>query len=493
MYGSEFMKTLLGKNDTMMPNLSALVLASITPGEFEFKYIDEEIEDIVYDKIDADIIAITCMTIQAKRAFEIAKEFKKRNFTVVMGGAHPTVLPHETLNHCDSVVVGEGEICWKHLLSDFKNNQLKPIYKSADYGEINNFPMPKYDVMDHSHYFHYPIQATRGCPYNCDFCAIKFTSGRKFRFKPVEQVIEEIKIAKSYDKGFYKKSFFFVDDNLYINREYSKKLFSEMSKLNITWVGQGSVNIAKDDEVLELMAQSGCRGFTIGFESISQSSLKEVNKASVNISEEYSNAIQKIQSYGIIVSGCFIFGFDHDGLDIFEKTVKFTNDTNIYTALLNILTPYPGTELRNRLEKEGRILNSDWSNYNCLNTVFSPKNMTPEDLKQGTLWAIKEVNRLKKFDKRLNNFWQSGTWKSNPPLNLLERAILLAISLGLWKDAEYRKFLFKAATTKNASDIYNIFRAIYMDCSLSRMIPDVKNPNDIIYKVDNDNPSKITG
>ena len=482
LWGSKFVKNLLGKqNINLLPKLSAMVLAAVTTQEFEFIYVDEEVEDIEFDKLSPDLVAITSMTVQANRAYEIADEFKRMGVTVVMGGIHPTVMPDEALQHCDSVLIGEGENTWQAMLKDFKNKCLKKIYNSMEYPEVTEFPIPKYEILKHDRYLLNPIQATRGCPYDCDFCSVKSSSGKKYKMKPVEQVIKEIEYAETFNKGLFKKGYFFVDDNLYVNREYTKSLFKEMSKLKITWMGQGTVNIAKDKEIIELMAKSGCRNFSIGFESLSQDSLEEANKPKINDVQEYKNAIDIIQSYGITAAGTFIFGFDQDGPKVFEKTVNFAKEANIYTPFFNILTPFPGTRFFDRLEAEGRIIDKDWSKYNALRSVIKPNKMSPEVLQEGAYWATSEVSTIEILEKQLKRFWEKGPWESNPKLSIMERMILLGVGMKAWKRKDFRDFLFRCAISKNAVDANNILTGIFVS-SAAEQIPPSRNPLEFLEK-----------
>lgn len=475
LWSTDFMKKVMGRDITMMPKLIGMVLASLTPKEFEYIYYDEEIEEIIYDDIDADLIAITAMTVQINRAYEIAEEFKKRKRTVVIGGIHASIYPDEVLLHCDSVMKGEGENLWIPFLEDYTSGKLQRIYDAKDYPLVSEFVSPKIDIIKHDRYLQYPIQATRGCPYNCDFCSIKYSSGRKYRYKPIEQVVSEIKEYEKYNKGLFKKSYFFVDDNLYVDREYTKELFTALADLHITWLGQGTLNTANDDEILELMAKSGCRNFSIGFESISQESLAEANKPKCNQVEQYSIALDKLSKHGIIPAGTFIFGFDSDDIHVFERTVEFTLKTHLYTPFFNILTPLPGTQLRKRMENSGRIIDNNWKNYNALKCVFLPAKMTKDELEEGAYWASLEISKMDNFKRHLEAFWKYGPWKTNPNISLIERVLLAGMAIKFWKKKKYRKFLFWVAFNPKAVDFNNIITAIVVN-SMAEQLPPSFNP-----------------
>lgn len=473
---SPLISVMKGGKNTPMPKLSAMILAAITPEKHSFVYIDDEFETIEYDEIEADLIAITSMTVQSSRAYQIAGEFRKKGIPVVIGGIHAAVRSDEVAAHCDAIMIGEGENTWPVLLEDFEKGELKKVYNAKDYPPVEKLVSPRVDIIKHDRYLMYPIQATRGCPNSCDFCSIKYSSGHKYKMKPVEQVIKEIQEYEKYNDGgiagALKKAYFFVDDNLYVNREYTKQLFIAMKDLNITWDGQGTLNTAHDDEILQLMAESGCRSFSFGFESVSQESLKEANKPKYNKVEDYVTAINNVQKYGIIAGGYFVLGFDSDGVDVFENTAKFVQDANLIQLVFNMLTPYPGTKLYDRIKGEGRIFNRSWEFYNAFSCVYTPKKMSATDLQLGYYWAAAEAMTLEHIKKSFANFWKNGPWKTNPPLKPIERIALiyLGIKLRLNGLGKYQKFLFWVARQKNAADFRSIVWAM-MRHEISTQIP----------------------
>jgi radical SAM superfamily enzyme YgiQ (UPF0313 family) len=473
-----------GKRNAMMPKLSAMILAALTPDEHSFSYIDEEVEELEaleYDKFDADLVAITTMTVQANRAYQIAGEFRKRGISVVIGGIHAAVMGAEVSLHCDSIMIGESENAWLALLEDFENGALKKAYNAREYPAVETLISPKVDIIKHDQYLMYPIQATRGCPYDCDFCSIQYSSGHKYRMKPVEQVVKEIQEYEKYNQGgpagFLKKSYYFVDDNLYVNREYIKKLFIAMKDLHISWEGQGTVNTANDDEVLKLMAESGCKSFSFGFESVSQESLKEANKPRHNKVEEYETAIENVQKQGIIAGGYFVTGFDSDNVTVFQETVDFIKKVNLLQSIFSVLTPYPGTRLYDRVEGEGRIFIKSWEFYNSWSCVFTPKKMTAADLQFGSYWAASETLDWKYMRRSLKSFWNKGPWETNPTLPLKSRIALIYLGMKLreHKLKEYQKFLFWAARQKNAVDFKSIIWTM-MRHEITLQIPFAYNP-----------------
>jgi radical SAM superfamily enzyme YgiQ (UPF0313 family) len=456
LWSPEILNQIVGEDVTFMPRLSAMIFAAITPPAYQFRFLDEEVEDIDFEHCDADLVAMTAMTVQIERAYQIADRMRAMGKTVIIGGIHATVLPDEVAAHCDAVMVGEGENTWESMLQDFfQGDGLKKRYAAKDYPVRREFVSPRVDIIHHNRYLMYPLQATKGCPNNCDFCSIRFSSGHRYRMKPVEQVIEEIRAFERYNKGQFfhtlKKSYQFVDDNLYVDREYTMELFRAMKGLNITWSGQGTVNTVNDDEALLAMAESGCRSFSIGFESISDATLREMNKPVYYKVSEYEQAIRKLIRYGIVPSGYFVYGFDHDDVEVFKKTSQYAIDQHLVQAHFSVLTPYPGTSLWERLQNEGRIFTRKWNAYSSLECVFKPTNMSPTDLQAGAFWSAFRASELENIKVQLQNFWDHGPWRHNPIMGFKERLALRLISTKLKNNRAYRKFLKWVASVKNAT------------------------------------------
>jgi radical SAM superfamily enzyme YgiQ (UPF0313 family) len=250
-----------------------------------------------------------------------------------------------------------------------------------------------------------------------------------------------------------------------------------LKKLNITWQGQGTLNTLKDDATLKLMAESGCRSYSIGFESISEESLQEVNKTRSNRVEDYDEGIKKLIEYGIAPSGFFIFGFDSDDKTVFEKTLNYIKKSHIICSFFNILTPYPGTLVYDRVKE--RIFDQNWSHYTSVCSVYTPAKMTSEELEAGMHWASYEVASMETIKQQLEYFWSQGPWPRNPRLTLEERIVLIIVGFKLWKHKEYKvykNFLFWVATRKKAVDLYTIFAAIVFNEKTKKYFKDAKNP-----------------
>ena len=365
-----------------MPELTLPTLAALTPPDIEVIVTEEEIEDIVY-KSHVGLAGISYMTPMAVRAYEIADEYRKRGTKVVLGGIHASALPEEAIQHADAVVIGEAENVWGPLIEDFRAGRMKPFYQAAGFSDLRGLPIPRRDLLKQGMTFSpYSIQTTRGCPFGCHFCSVTKFFGGTFRYRPVEDVVREI-------AGTGKKTWLFIDDNIIGNSAYSKTLFRELVPLRIQWAGQSTMLLAKNNELLKLAAKSGCAGLFIGFESLSELSLRTANKG-FNRIRDYGECVQKLRDHGILVLASFMFGFDHDDRSIFEKTVDFLIKNKVAAASLPVLSPYPGTKFFQKMEAEGRILTRDWSKYDCENAVFKPRLMKPEELEEGTRWATAE-------------------------------------------------------------------------------------------------------
>jgi radical SAM superfamily enzyme YgiQ (UPF0313 family) len=380
----------------MFPRLSLPVLASLTPPDFEVKIIDDHFEPVPFEE-PADLVGISYMTPQAPRAYQIADEFRKRGKKVVMGGIHASALPDEALEHSDAVVVGEAEEIWPRVLEHFREGKMKGVYRSPQFPELRGLPRPRYDLLKRERYrllnINFPVQAGRGCPFRCEFCSVTRFFGGQFRFRPVEEVVEEIQRTEL-------KKIFFIDDNIIGDPEYARDLFLALIPLKLRWVGQASLNLAKDAELLRLAKKSGCAVLFIGVESLSGESLKEIGKSFFK-AEEVQSSLQKVQSQGIAVRASIVFGFDHDDREVFSRTVNFLVKNKVAYADFFILTPLPGTPFRERLGKENRILSNNWSDYDSLRTVFRPKQMTPEELNQGLWQAYQSFYSLKNICRRI--------------------------------------------------------------------------------------------
>lgn len=406
-------KSIMGKDFYFrLPTLGLLKVAALTPEEWEVKIIDEKVEPVDLNE-QADLVGITSMTPAVNRGYEIADSFRRRGITVIMGGMHPSKLPNEALGHADSVVIGEAEGLWPGVLDDFKNGILKPVYKHNGYPSLANMNRPDWGLYRNKGYLpvHF-VETTRGCPHDCEFCSVTNSFGGRFRSRPSEEVEDEIRLLKPFDGRFLLKNVvFFVDDNIISNRAYAREFLKRIEPYNLKWLGQASVNIANDDEMLRLMQKSGCMGLLVGFETLSTNNLSSVGK-NFNHPSKYADVVKKIHDYGIGVNGAFVFGLDDDDESVFDTTSEFIVKAKLDVCYFSILTPYPGTVLYDRFRKEDRIIDYDWSNYTTSTVVYKPKKLTPEKLIDGYYQAYRNVfgytsifRRLWGTQTRKNFFW----------------------------------------------------------------------------------------
>lgn len=375
-----------------IPEIALSMIAAITPDDFEVEIIEEEVEEIDFDK-ECDLIGISCMTANVMRAYEIATEFKKRGRTVTFGGIHPTLLPDEALQYGDSVVIGEAEGVWEQLLVDYQNGNLKPKYTNLN-SDITNCPLPKRNLTKNKTFFNIkPVLTTKGCPYNCSFCCVPIVFGNKVRHIPINRVVEDIIASKE-------RTFLFLDDNVIGHPKYAKELFRAIIPLKIQWVGQASISFVKDRELMKLAQESGCKGLFFGLETVTKSKLKKMRKNFNEISK-IEDAIKKVNDLGILFHSSMVFGFDDDTEAVFDETLEFHMKNKIAAASFNILAPYPRTAIYNQFKEEGRLLTENWRFYNAENVVFKPKNMTPMALAEGYHRVKKEFYSLSSIGKRL--------------------------------------------------------------------------------------------
>jgi radical SAM superfamily enzyme YgiQ (UPF0313 family) len=370
-----------------IPPLGLLTLASLTPPEFEISFVDER-SDPVDLNAPVDVVAVSAMTPQAARAYEIADAFRARGVPVVLGGAHASLMPEEALLHADAVVVGEAEDIWQGVLLDLLANRSEGIYICLRKPDLSGLPFPRHDLLNEANYLPIrSIQVTRGCPLNCEFCTVPKNFGREYRIRPVDEVLSEIERLPGH--------LYFVDDNLMIKRRSFTGLFTRMAGMGKRWTGMAPLAIASDKKYVGLLSTSGCWSMyvdvgpwlSVGLRG-DVSSLKEQVTRSVGY-------IKTLQDSGIKVMGSFVFGFDHDEEAIFERTLEFLLMSGIVEAEFLILTPYPNTPLSEKLEAQGRIISRDWSRYNTTHAVFRPARMTPEALEEGVGYLWREFYRQK--------------------------------------------------------------------------------------------------
>jgi radical SAM superfamily enzyme YgiQ (UPF0313 family) len=383
------------------PQLTMPLLAAWTPDHWEVSHTDEIVQRVDFNK-RVDLVGITANTPAAPHAYALAREFRRRGVAVVIGGPHATLLPDEVAQHTDAVVVGEGELVWPELLADFERGELKRIYRSCALPDLKQMPAPRWDLIKGRSYGKGVTIASRGCPFACDYCTIPQMYQRKMRYRPVGEVVDEIRRMPG-------RALIFWDDNIGANRAYAKELFAAIAPLKRWWTSQCTADVAFDDEFLSLASRSGCKALFLGLETISQASLDVANKRH-NRADEYREVIRRFHAHGIAVQAGVVFGFDHDDRSIFRATVEFYRSAGLDSATVSVLIPFPNTPVFRRLEAEGRILTRDWSRYNGKkDVVFQPALMSPHELLMGMEWAARQFYSLPSIVERMARS-RTGLW-----------------------------------------------------------------------------------
>ncbi len=382
--------------DALTP-LSIAILAARTPKDIQLSFYDERVEELPLDDLP-DLVAITVETFTARRSYEIAKRYRQKGVTVVMGGYHPTLLPSEVLEHSDSIVIGDAEGCWEELLDDFKEDRLQKTYSGSNAKELDDYRLDRTIFRDKKYLPVELIQYSRGCRFSCEFCSIHAFYKETLRVRSVESVIDEI---TGMDR---KKLFFFVDDNLFSSKKDLYALFDALTPLKIRWSCQISIDVAQDEDLLDRLAGSGCIFALIGFESLNEDNLKQMGKKWNKVAGEYMKIVQKFHDRGMAVYGTFVFGYDHDTTEVIQKSLDFAMEAKLEIANFNPLTPTPGSALYDRLKKEGRLISETWwkdESYKYGDPIFTPKQMSPELFSQKCFEVKKEFYSLKSIISRV--------------------------------------------------------------------------------------------
>ena len=395
------------EENARVPSLALPILASLSPADVEISFTDDLLTpiDLGKDLKDVDLVGITVLSKTALRAYHIADAYRKKGIPVVLGGIHPTALPEEAKEHSDSVVVGEAEEVWPHLIEDARMRNLRPFYRQEGYTDLSRMPVPRRDILPRKGYFPVDVvQVTRGCPFRCEFCSVQNFFGETYRFRPVSDVVAEVRRLPH-------RLMMFNDDNIIGNPSYSKELLRALIPLKKRWFSQASLTGLKNVENVELLAKSGCAALLIGFESLSKPNLIRSQKYQ-NDPAEYREIIHSLHRSGIAICGSFIFGFDEDDPSVFEETVSFAIQTKLFTAIFMILTPYPGTAFYHRVKNEGRLVQDRWwllEKPEDSSPYFLPIKMGTETLREGWKKAWKEFNSFP-------SIWKRFHWNYSPTL-----------------------------------------------------------------------------
>jgi radical SAM superfamily enzyme YgiQ (UPF0313 family) len=367
-------------------------LRALTPPPHEVSFTDELMADLDVERVarEADVVGITAMGPQIRRAYDLADRFRAAGKKVVLGGTWVTLTAEESLRHADAVVAGEAEQVWPHVLADLEAGRSRGIYRASEWHDLRalprwdpwSLPLLKQDVFRSSwlyrQYFFWPTFFSRGCPHPCEYCAVQTYYDRTFRTRPVDDVLEDVRQVKALGG----RRFLFLDDNPIAHPEKAKELFRRLIPERIQWVSQTTINVARDAELLDLVARSGARVLSIGFESISEESLASISKQ-FNRPSRFAEDIKKLRARGIQVIALVMVGLDGDTPETFAATLRWLDENKISFLKLFTPAPYPGTKFHRDMAAAGRILIDDWGRYDYGSAIVRPKHMTTEQMLEG--------------------------------------------------------------------------------------------------------------
>ena len=382
--------------------LPLTTVAALTPPGHEITLCDENVEPLDFDG-GYDLVAISFMTAFAPRAYEIAAAFHSKGVPVVAGGYHPTFRPEEVAEFFDAVVVGDAEELWPQLVRDAERGELQPIYRHTSPPSIDAPPLPRRDLLRKTarHYVTTDaVQIGRGCLHNCRYCSVTAFHCSTYRRRSLQSVLDELQQIG--------RNFIFVDDNIIADPDFAKELFTAMIPLKKRWVSQASITLADDSELLDLAKKAGCQGLFVGIETTNPDNLAAVGKE-FNDATAYRQRIKRIRRSGIGIIAGIIVGMDQDTPGVFERTLRFLQQTRIDALQVNILTPLPGTPLFDDYAEADRILDRDWSHYDYRHVVFQPMGMSAEALQDGADWLYRQFYRWDRIALRtLRNLFTLG-------------------------------------------------------------------------------------
>jgi radical SAM superfamily enzyme YgiQ (UPF0313 family) len=406
------------EDSTYIKPLWVATLAAHTPPDVELTFRDDGIDPVDLDaESDApDLVGISVNSKTASRAYAMADEYRRRGSQVVLGGIHVTALPDEGKRHADAVLVGEAEGLWKDVVDDARKRTLREFYSHATWPSLDKLPLPRRDLFTSRKYVPFDVvQTTRGCPFPCEFCSVSTYNGPTFRFRPVPDVIAELEQVGP--------RVLFGDDNVMIHTKYSHDLFEAMVPLKKVWVAQASLAALHRVQNIEVMARAGCKALFIGFESVDDTTVRGNGKRQ-NKPHKYTEIVRMLADHGIAVWGSFVFGFDEDRAESFERTVEFCIQSKVTMALFALLTPYPGTKLYKRLKSEGRLTWDEWwlsPHHDRDAPFYRPAQMSRDELRRGWVKAWREMYSYSSIRKRYD-FGLDHSWIQNLaywPINLM--------------------------------------------------------------------------
>ncbi|MGB6045440.1 MAG: radical SAM protein [Pirellulales bacterium] len=381
-----------------MEPLSMALLASLTPPDVEIRFFDDRLEDILLDE-PTDLVAISVETFTALRAYSIAREYRARGVPVVMGGYHVTLIPAEAAEHADAIVIGDADTVWESMLDDARHGRLQPIYRGVARRNLSGL-RPRREIFSGKNYQNITlVEFARGCNFQCDFCSITAFHHASQNHRPPREVAAEMEATGS-------RRFFIVDDNFVSQPEKARQLCRELIPLNVHWVGQASLHIANDDDLLELMVRSGCLGVLVGMESLDPENLRDMGKQWNLSAGTYAESLQRFRSHGLAVYGTFVFGYDNDDAETVRRSVEFARQQKLFLAAFNHLVPFPGTPLYRRLQEQGRLRTPKWwldPAGRVGDVTFRPAKMSPDELQEACLEARREFYRWGSIFSRMRD------------------------------------------------------------------------------------------
>ena len=418
LYEMDLLNRALGFKRSFL-DLGLQTVMACTPPGVSMRMVDEYVEEIDYD-VETDLVALSAKTSCVTHAYDVARQFRARGKRVVLGGIHASLRPDEALEHVDCVVTGEAELLWPEVVRDAQAGTLKRRYDTVGFPPMDRIPPPAWETLRASDYLFHQLQTTRGCPFRCRFCSVPDISGQEFRFKPVDRVVQELRaLPKSRGPVAAGKPLYVVDDNFISRTRYTKELLHALVPLYEAgelpgWSAETTLNVAADEEMMDLFQKAGCATLIIGFESVTEASLAAMDKP-VNFCLTYQEAIERIHARGMTVVGNFIVGFDTDTVGVFKQTLDFVQNAGILYPFFSILTPMPGTKLFDDYKAAGRLDHERWELYDTRHVVFEPTHMTRDELMDGYVWLYEQATSCGRDSSRTGVVARVGRAGSRRP------------------------------------------------------------------------------
>jgi radical SAM superfamily enzyme YgiQ (UPF0313 family) len=405
-----------------MEPLPMAVIAGLTPPDVELRFYDDRMQMIPYDET-TDAVVLSLETYTAKRAYQIASEYRRRGVPVIVGGFHATLMPEEAERFAEAVIVGEAEEVWQTVVDDLRHGTLKKRYQSTTRPALDRIRIDRSIFRDKRYLPIRLVETGRGCRFPCNFCAIQTFFERTHRSRPIEQIIAELQSLRNSTRVF-----FFVDDNFVGDMNFARELLRALIPLKLRWITQMSINAAHDEEFLELLSRSGCMGVLIGFESLDDDNLRSMNKRFNKMKGGYTKALDKLRRYRIRVYATFVFGYGNDTHASFEQALEFALEQRFYIAAFNHLTPFPGTPLYEELKTAGRLRFDAWwldDNYRYNDLPFLPEQLLPEEVTELCVQTRRKFYGWSSILKRgldRSNRSDAFMLRNYLPINIMHRA-----------------------------------------------------------------------